>query len=110
MRKIRTFCCAALFLLASLPVPAAQLPDRRIVGCHCRCHFVGSRLLAGFLRTGTDQGYHSGGDAAGVCFRTGVRSAYYLVVCIAFHQQISENEGKHPVLHITLLSEKQSFR
>ena len=82
----------------------------RIVGCHCRCHFVGSRLLAGFLRTGTDQGYHSGGDAAGVCFRTGVRSAYYLVVCIAFHQQISENEGKHPVLHITLLSERQSFR
>ena len=45
-------------------------------------------------------------DAAGVCFRTGVRSAYYLVVCIAFHQQISENEGKHPVLHITLLSER----
>ena len=28
------------------------------------------------------------------------------VVCIAFHQQISENEGKHPVLHITLLSER----
>ena len=32
--------------------------------------------------------------------RTGVRSAYYLVVCIALYQQVSEDEGEYIVLYI----------
>lgn len=39
-------------------------------------------------------------DVAGFRFRTDIRSAYYVVVRVAFHQQVSEDEGRHTVLYI----------
>ena len=39
-------------------------------------------------------------DVAGYKNQTKNRSAYYVVVCVAFHQQVSEDEGRHTVLYI----------
>ena len=57
--------------------------------------------LVGVLRTGVGQGDYARGDGAGVGCRAGVRCTYYVAVRFAFHQQISEDEGKHTVLYLT---------
>ena len=82
-------------------VSAAQFLDRCAGRFHSRQHSVGSRLLAGVLRTGVGQGDYARGDGAGVGCRAGVRCTYYVAVRFAFHQQISEDEGKHTVLYLT---------
>ena len=61
----------------------------------------GAAVLAGVLRTGVGQGDYARGDGAGVGCRAGVRCTYYVAVRFAFHQQISEDEGKHAVLYLT---------
>lgn len=83
------------------PFLRLQFLDRCAGRFHSRQHSVGSRLLAGVLRTGVGQGDYARGDGAGVGCRAGVRCTYYVAVRFAFHQQISEDEGKHTVLYLT---------